>query len=86
MGISSDLGQPFRPRQIRGEGAEVFTCPYPLKFQARPPRDQRLATQSRVSGREGEKGAIVILKQLRCVSERLKNKTKPVNVFAQAKH
>ena len=35
-------------------------CPYPLKVQARPPRDQRLATQSRVSGREG--GERVLLK------------------------
>ena len=23
----------------------LFTCPYPLKVQARPPRDQTLATQ-----------------------------------------
>ena len=34
----------------RGGGGGLFTCPYPLKVQARPPRDQRLATQSRVSG------------------------------------
>ena len=27
-----------------GEGAEPFTCPYPLRVQARPPQDQRLAT------------------------------------------
>ena len=46
-----------------GGGVELVTCP--LKIQARPPRDQRLTTQSRVSGREGGKGAIVILKQLR---------------------
>ena len=26
-------------------GAELFTCPYPLKVQARLPRDQTLATQ-----------------------------------------
>ena len=32
----------------RGEG-QLFTCPYPLKVQARPPRDQKLALQSRVS-------------------------------------
>ena len=48
-----------------GWGTEQYTCPYPLKVQARPPRDQRLATQSRVSGRKGKKGAIVILNQLR---------------------
>ena len=28
-----------------GGGGELFTCPYPLKFQPRPPR-------SRVSGQE----------------------------------
>ena len=33
-----------------------------LKVQARPPQDQRLATQSRVSGREGKESAVVILK------------------------
>ena len=34
-----------------GEGeAELFTCPYPLKVHARPPRDQRVATQSMFSG------------------------------------
>ena len=33
-----------------GEGAELFPCPYPPKVRARPPRDQRPATQSRVSG------------------------------------
>ena len=33
-----------------GGGGELFTCPYPLKVQARPPRDQRLATQSKVFG------------------------------------
>ena len=38
-----------------GGGAGLFTCPYPLKVQACPPRDQRLATRSRVSGREGKK-------------------------------
>ena len=36
-----------------GGGAELFTCPYPLKVQACPPQDQRLATQSWVLGREG---------------------------------
>ena len=35
----------------RGGGAELFTCLYPLKVQARPPQDQRLTTQSSVSGR-----------------------------------
>ena len=34
-----------------GGRAELFTCPYPLEVQARPPRDQRLATPSRISGR-----------------------------------
>ena len=29
---------------------ELFMCPYRLKIQARPPQDQRLATQSRVLG------------------------------------
>ena len=48
-----------------GEGAELFTCPYPLKVQARPPRDQRLAAQSGASGREGvKKGAIEFSKLL----------------------
>ena len=42
--------------------AELFTCSYALMFQARPPRDQRLA----------KNGAIEILKQLRSMSERLK--------------
>ena len=32
-----------------GGGGELFMCPYPLKVQAHPPQDQRLATQSRVS-------------------------------------
>ena len=32
-----------------GNWAKPFYCPYPLKVQACPPRDQRLATQSRVS-------------------------------------
>ena len=38
-----------------GEGgrAQLLTCPYPLKVQARPPRDQRLAIRSRDSG-QGE--------------------------------
>ena len=49
-------------------------CPYPLKVQARPPRDQILVTHSRVSGRVGWGGdcAIEILNQLRSMSERLK--------------
>ena len=29
-----------------GVSAELFTWPYPLTVQARPPRDQRLAIQS----------------------------------------
>ena len=33
-----------------GGGAELFPCPYPPKDQARPPRDQRPAPWSRVSG------------------------------------
>ena len=36
---------------VGGGRAELFTGPCPLKVQARPPRDQRLATRSRVSGR-----------------------------------
>ena len=32
-----------------GGGERLFTCPYPLKVQARPTRDQRLDTQSRIS-------------------------------------
>ena len=36
-----------------GERAKLFKCQYPLKVQARPPQDQRQATQSRVSGQEG---------------------------------
>ena len=42
-------------------GAELFTCPYPMKVQARPPRDHKLASQSRVSGREGKSGNYVIV-------------------------
>ena len=57
-------------RRWGGGGAELFKCPYPLKVQARPPRDQILATQSRVSGWEGKKGVIEILNQLRSMSER----------------
>ena len=33
-----------------GGGAELFLCPYPPKVQACPPRDQRPASQSIVSG------------------------------------
>ena len=33
-----------------GGGGELFTCPYPLKVQTCPPRDQRPALLSRVSG------------------------------------
>ena len=33
-----------------GGGGELLTCPYPLKVQVRPPRDQRLAIRSKVSG------------------------------------
>ena len=35
-----------------GGGRELLTCPYPLKVQACPPRDQRPALLSGVSGRE----------------------------------
>ena len=35
-----------------GGGVDLFTCPYPLKIRARPPRDQRLALRSGVSGQE----------------------------------
>ena len=35
---------------------ELFTRPYPFKVQTRPPRDQRLATQSKVSGGGGGGG------------------------------
>ena len=55
-----------------GGGAELFTCPYSIKVQARTPQYQRLATQSSVSGRKGEKGAIDIFKQLRSTRERFK--------------
>ena len=64
-----------------GGGGELFTCPYPLKIQARPPREQRLATQSRVSGREGKEGAIVIFKQLRSMSGRFKKSKKLIYLF-----
>ena len=33
-------------------GRELLTCPYPLKVQACPPRDQRPALRPRVSGQE----------------------------------
>ena len=32
------------------EGGKLFTCPYPLKVQARPLRDCRPAIQSKVLG------------------------------------
>ena len=37
----------------RGEGADLFPCPYPPNVQANPPRHQRPATWSRVS-RQGK--------------------------------
>ena len=37
---------------LMGGGRGLLTCLYPLKVQACPPRDQRLATQSKISGRE----------------------------------
>ena len=39
---------------VGGRWGELFTCPYPLKVQARPPRDQTPAIRSRVSGQERE--------------------------------
>ena len=33
-----------------GVGRELLTCPYPLKVQTRPPRDQSLALRSRGGG------------------------------------
>ena len=42
--------------------AKRVMCPYQLKVQARPPRDQRLVTQPRVSGRERREGPVVIFK------------------------
>ena len=33
----------FPIREVGGGGGQLLTCPYPLKVQARPPRDQRLA-------------------------------------------
>ena len=76
MPISTEgLGMPTKrpktgyPVWGGGGGRELLTCPYPLKVQARLPRDQRLAMQSRVSGREGKKGATEILQQLRSMSE-----------------
>ena len=35
-----------------GEGGKIFTCPYPLKVQVRPPWDRRLTLLSKVSGQE----------------------------------
>ena len=37
-----------------GGGGELFACPYPLKFQAHPPRDQTPPLRSRVSGQNPE--------------------------------
>ena len=37
-----------------GEGGGLFTFPYPLKVPACPPRDQRPALRSRVSGQDDE--------------------------------
>ena len=47
-----------------GGGAELFVCPYPLKVQVRPPRDQILATQSRVSGLEADLSTVHLLYKL----------------------
>ena len=44
---------------LGGGEAELLTCPYSLKIQAHPPRDQRLSTQFRVSGREGEERVLL---------------------------
>ena len=38
-----------------GGWAVLIMCPYPLKVQACPLGDQRLATQARVSGWEGKR-------------------------------
>ena len=38
-----------------GGAGQLFKCSYSLKVQERPPRDQRLATQSRVSGERKER-------------------------------
>ena len=35
---------------VGGGGTIFFTCPYPVRVQARPPQDQRLTFWSRVSG------------------------------------
>ena len=37
-----------------GGRRELLSCPYPLKVQACPPRDQRPALRSRVSGQREE--------------------------------
>ena len=38
-----------------GGGGGLFTCPYPLKVQAHPPRDQRLNAKGTVIAIPGRK-------------------------------
>ena len=42
-------------------GWGLFTCPYPLKVQACPPRDQRPALQSRDSGLEEARSSFSLI-------------------------
>ena len=53
-------------------------CPYPLKVQAHPPRDQRLATQSRVLGREKRSMLLQILNKLRSMNGNVLNSQKVI--------
>ena len=43
-----------------GGGGDLFTCPYPLTVQVRPPRDQSPAIRVRVSGQEEKQGIFYI--------------------------
>ena len=46
------LGRLNGERGGGGGGGGLFTSPYSLRVQARPPRDQGLAVQSSISGRD----------------------------------
>ena len=56
-GLGSRARRVFHALKGGGGGGgeeELFTCPYPLKVQACPSRDQRPALRSRVTGHDSE--------------------------------
>ena len=56
ISVSDSVTKRFPSHSLWGGGGrrELLTCPYPLKVQACPPRDQRPALRSRVSGQREE--------------------------------